>query len=356
MADRRVVLKMAGALVAAGLGSPARGVAAPVRPHRDIDPMALVDPELKPAALEILRNPDNFPPLSDETLPIIRAKIAALMLPPLKTVPWKRAAVPGTAGNPEVTVYVVNAQADAFRPGIVFMHGGGFVFGDAKSTIPELQALSAALDCCIVSVDYRLAPETRFTGSVEDNYASLRWLHANAADLGVDPARIAIMGESAGGGHAALLAIAARDRGEVPLALQVLVYPMLDDRTGSSHQMPDFIGTIGWKADANRYGWRSFLGRAPGGPHVPAAGVPARVSDLSGLAPAFIGVGTLDLFVSEDIEYARRLVEAGVQTELHVYPGAWHGFDHDPAASVAKRFNAAKMDALRRALQIQPPL
>ena len=199
------------------------------------------------------------------------------------------------------------------------------------------------------SVEYRLAPETTFAGSVEDNYAGLKWLHAHAVELGADPARIAVMGESAGGGHAALLAIAARDRGEVPLAFQCLVYPMLDDRTGTSRTVPAHVGTLVWTPERNRFGWDSFLGVKAGGIDAPKGAVPARVANLAGLPPAFIGVGTLDLFADEDIDYAQRLNAAGVLTELLVVPGAFHGFDGIGAQlPVGKWFNRAKSDALRR--------
>ena len=246
---------------------------------------------------------------------------------------------------------MINSKPGAKRPGILHTHGGGYVLGSAASGIRSLQDIAKELDCAIVTVDYRLAPETPYSGSIEDNYAGLRWLHEHAEELGVDPARVAVMGESAGGGHAALLALTARDRGQVPLAFQCLVYPMLDDRTGSTREVPSPIGTLLWTAASNRFGWRSFLGQEPGGPTAPSGAVPARVADLAGLPPAFIGVGSIDLFVDEDIEYARRLIAAGVPTELLVVPGAFHGFDGIAAdTSVAKRFNAAKLDALRRGL------
>ena len=174
-------------------------------------------------------------------------------------------------------------------------------------------------------------------------------LYANAASIGADPTKIAVMGESAGGGHAALLAITARDRGEVPLCFQCLIYPMLDDRTGTSRAVPPFIGTLIWTPEKNRFGWESFLGTAAGKASAPTGAVPARVASLKGLPPAFIGVGTLDLFLDEDIDYAKRLNAAGVMTELNVVPGAFHGFDAIAATlPVGKTFNAAKLNALRR--------
>jgi acetyl esterase/lipase len=258
--------------------------------------------------------------------------------------------VPVPAGAPDVLVYVINAKAGTSRPAILHMHGGGYFLGSAKSSVGDAQAWAAQLDCVVVTVEYRLAPETRYAGSIEDNYAALRWVHANAAELGVDPARIAVLGESAGGGHAALLAIAARDRGEIPVLFQCLIYPMLDDRTGSSRAAPRNVGTIGWTADFNSFGWDAFLGQAPGTKRVPAEAVPARTRVLACLPPTYIAVGGIDLFVEEDIEFARRLIDAGVPVQLLVQPGAFHGFDVWGADTlIAKRFAEAKMNALQAA-------
>lgn len=161
------------------------------------------------------------------------------------------------------------------------------------------------------------------------------------------------MGESGGGGHAALLAITARDRGEVPLVFQSLIYPMLDDRTGSTTTPAAQIGRLAWTAPSNRFGWQSFLGQAPGGAGVPAAAVPARQTDFKGLPPAFIGVGSIDLFVDEDISYAHRLIDAGVAAELIVVPGAFHGFDVIARdATIVKQFNQAKLRALQQAFTL----
>ena len=154
-------------------------------------------------------------------------------------------------------------------------------------------------------------------------------------------------GESAGAGHAAALAIAVRDRGEFSLCLQVLLYPMLDDRTGSTNCLPDQYGRYVWNAEANRYGWTSLLGVPAGATQVPNNAVPARVKDLTGLAPAFIGAGSIDLFAPEDIEYAQRMMMDGNTAELIVVPGAYHGFDVlAPDASISRQFTAAWNDAI----------
>ncbi|MBO9519335.1 MAG: alpha/beta hydrolase [Porphyrobacter sp.] len=341
-------------MMAAGIAL--RGGVALAQPAPDARLAALnfVDPELRPAAQQVIATSGQMGSFTDETMRAMRAGTPPS--PPLRSdVPVREVRIPAQAALPEVTVQLVNSHPGQSKPAILHTHGGGYILGSAKSELLFLQETAKTLDCTIASVEYRLAPETHYTGSVEDNYAGLLWLYRNAGQLGVDRDRIALMGESAGGGHAALLAIAARDRGEVPIVLQVLIYPMLDDRTGSSREVPAHIGAIGWDPPANRYGWRSFLGTEPGSADVPSAGVPARLHDLRGLPPAFVAVGGVDLFVSEDIEYARRLTEAGVPTELLLVPGAFHGFDRvAPETRLARHFTAAKHEALRRSFEMEP--
>ncbi len=312
--------------------------------------LAMVDVELRPAALQMRQISRQFFPMTLEKL-ALRRQMLAFMLPPLQAdVPVREQRIPGRPQGSEVGLWIVNARAGATRPGILHMHGGGFTASSARGSVPHLQDVARKLDCVIVSVDFRNAPETRHDGSLEDNYTGLRWMYQHAEALGVDRGRIAVMGESGGGGHAALLAIAARDRGEIPLRFQALIYPMIDDRTGSSRATPAHLGAFNWNPDANRFGWRCFLGEEPGTDRVPAAAVPARVESVAGLPPTFIGVGALDLFVDECITYARRLLEAGVPTELLVVPGCIHGFDLlSKEAGVSRRFTATKLDALRRA-------
>jgi acetyl esterase/lipase len=349
--NRRVLIKRAIALAAV---QPAFPFQASAREGDDADLLANVHAELRGAAVAALEEMRSVPRLSLRTLPEIRRLYATYGSQPAADIPFEKRVVSGLAGQPSVTLYVINAAGEKGRPAILHIHGGGFVLGTARSAIPTLQTFARELDCVVVTVEYRLAPETTYKGSVEDNYAGLRWLHANATDLGVDKARIGVMGESSGGGHAALLAIAARDRAEVPLAFQCLTYPMLDDRTGSSRAVPPSIGRLVWTATNNQLGWASFLGMTPGTTKIPSAAVPARVSNLQGLPPTFIAVGSIDLFVNEDIDYAQRLNNAGVNTELIVVPGAFHGFDLFPgASSVAKGFNEARLIALRRGLEIK---
>ncbi len=340
----RRTLKVGLLAATAALGASDAGLANPVSSSADL---SYVDPELRAAALQILGQPS--PPFTRQTLPTVRS---LWVPPPLSASPAVDIRmIPGRAGDPDVPVEVIGIRsADRPRPAILHLHGGGFVSGRARNLTTFCQQLSTEFDCVVVNVDYRLSPETAYPGPVEDNYAALKWLYHQAGSLGVDPTRIVVMGESAGGGHAAILAILARDRGEVPILHQVLIYPMLDDRTGVTRTVPSHIGAIGWTATANQFGWQSFLGAPGGSARAPRGAVPSRVADLSGLPPAFIGVGAIDLFVDEDIDYARRLVGAGVPTELVVVPGAFHAFDFVvPEARVSRSFTAAWKAALKTA-------
>lgn len=330
-----------------------RRQSAAATPTEPVDINALIHPELREGTQAALEFFQTIPPLCDATIGDFRAAMGQFAKPHSDDIPVAQKHVAASRVH-KIPVCVINARRDGVkRPAILHIHGGGFVAGSALYEVRTQQDIAAALDCVVVSVDYRLAPEAGWRKSLEDNYAALKWLYKNAARLGVDRKRIAVMGESAGGGHAALLAFEARNRGEVRLVLQVLVYPMLDDRTGSTRKAAAHVGTMIWTRESNVYGWRSFLGTKPGGRDVPVHAVPARHVDLAGLAPAFIGVGDLDLFVDEDIDYARRLAGAGVPTELHVVPGAVHGFDEfAPDASIVRQFVRMKLDALRRAFQI----
>lgn len=223
---------------------------------------------------------------------------------------------------------------------LLWIHGGGYVFGSAKQDDALCLRFCKALGITVASVDYRLAPEFPYPAPLEDCYAALTWLAGLPA---VDPARVAIGGASAGGGLAAALALLARDRDEVAPVFQLLVYPMLDDRSSSAPADPNHRL---WDPRANHFGWTSYLGGAD-----PAVAVPARRTDLSGLPPAWVGVGTHDLFHDEDIEYARRLVEAGVPCQVERIPGAFHGFDLVAAKlPVSQQFFRMQCDALRPAL------
>jgi len=312
----------------------------------------LVDPELA-AALEVLPPID----LSPDTLAATR-ELMKSFAPPKETY-WRddvgvqAATASGLNGAPDVGLIVYRPlRAEGPMPAILFVHGGGYVMGSAETGAPACVNAAGELPCVVVSVDYRLAPETPAPGPVEDCYAGLLWLHGHAAELGVDANRIAIWGESAGGGLAAALALMARDRGEVPVRLQMLIYPMLDDRTVTEGPRNPHVGEFIWTNASNRFGWAALLGTEPGSEgHHPYA-VPARTQDLTGLPPAFIAVGSLDLFLQEDIDYASRLLAAGVPTELHVIPGAYHAFEAlAPQSAAAQTYVRLRRDALERALK-----
>lgn len=281
--------------------------------------------------------------LSDVTLPDIRARMRSIPAPPLSdAVERLDYAVPA---RPPVSVRVHRPKrARGPLPCIYWMHGGGLVLGRNVGDDPRFDRWCSQMDCVGVSVEYGLAPESKYPGPLEDCYAGLKWVHDHAEQLGVDPQRIGIGGASAGAGLAAGLALLARDRGELAVAFQLLIYPMIDDRqsTISSH-WDDPV----WPPNANRYGWDSYLGDLSGD-RVPGYAAPARAADLRGLPPTYLSVGALDGFSDEDIEFGNRLRHAGVSVQLHVYAGAPHGFDTlAPATALAQRANRDAVEWLK---------
>lgn len=224
---------------------------------------------------------------------------------------------------------------------VVYIHGGGMFLCSIDTHDPICRAYADASGVPLLSVDFRFAPEHPYPTSVEDCYAALRWAVDNATELGIDPQRIAIMGDSAGGGMAAAVALMARDRGGPSLAAQILIYPMLDDRTTDPD--PEIAPFATWTTDDNITGWGCLLGEAAGSAQVPAYAAPARAEDLSGLPPTYIDVGQLDIFRGEDLAYAERLSRAGVPVEFHLYPGAPHAFEvFAPDSDVARRAQAER--------------
>lgn len=312
-----------------------------------------LDPELR-AVVEKLPTDRS---LDLNKIPAARAQMKKMVmamlgnLPAVEGVASQDQLVPGAPGDPAVRLRVYRPHNQPTKlPALYWIHGGGYVMGDIEQDDRLMKQLVNRIGCVAVSVDYRLAPEHPFPAPIEDCYAGLKWLSGHANELGVEPSRVAIGGASGGGGLAAGLALLARDRREVQVAFQLLIYPMIDDRnvTPASYAITD---PRMWNRESNRLGWKAYLGRDGGGADVSPYAAAARANDLTNLPPAYIPVGALDLFVDENIEYAQRLIQAGVPTELHVYPGAFHGFDlFAPSAMVSKQFKADRDNALKRAL------
>ena len=312
----------------------------------------LLDPEL--AAVEQLL----VISLTEETLALVRAvraqQMEALMpsWPALPDIDVSERYLPADNGAPDVRVLVYRptATAEVLRV-LLWMHGGGYVGGSANWEGFLINPMVSAVGCCVVSLDYRLAPETPFPGPIDDCYTALKWLHGGAAALRVDPERIAIGGISAGGGLAASLGLLARDRGEVAIKFQALLQPMLDDRHAAEDYEHPFAGEYLWRKEYNHFGWSALLGHEPGLPGVSPYASASRADSLAGSPATFINVGAMDLFVEENIEYARRLIRDGVPTELHVYPGACHAFQGiAPGSAVSRTSDRDSVAALRRAL------
>jgi len=289
-------------------------------------------------------------------LPAARAAMAQLTAslpqpenPPDERVAFEDRAIPGPSDAPELSVRVYTPPDDAaLRPALLYIHGGGFCFGSVE--LEHLNARRAAFEtgALVVSVEYRLAPEHPFPAGIEDCYAALSWLAGSADALGVDPARIAVKGTSAGGGLAAGLALLARDRGGPALCFQVLDIPELDHRLATP-SMRECTDTPLWNLPNAIMSWRCYLGEDPG--EVSPYASPALAKDLSGLPPAYVSTMEFDPLRDEGIDYALRLLRAGVPVELHQFPGTFHGSALVTGADVSRRANAEIMHVLGRALR-----
>jgi acetyl esterase/lipase len=299
----------------------------------------------------------QMPPMSFDNLPAARAaskRMMAAMKMQWPVIPGVKAEdriIPGHAGSPDVTVRIYRPEKQSGPlPSLLWIHGGGYMFGEIDQEDLTAKQFSLAGNCIVVSVEYRLAPEHPYPAPLEDCYAALKWLAAHNRDLRVDASRIAIGGASAGGGLAAGLALLARDKAEVPIIFQLLIYPMINDC--NVNPASDILAdTLFWTRENNLIGWRSYLGCAPGSEAISGYAAAFRAANLEGLPAAYITVGDLDLFAQEDIDYAKRLIAAGVPTELHVYPGGCHAFDMlVPNSSISKRFNTDIHRALKQAL------
>ena len=310
----------------------------------------LIDPESRStldALLEAI--PGGFNAIPDITArrATVQQMLAAIEVPQNPNVTKEDRSVPGPDGEPDITVRIYRpAAARGELPGIYYIHGGGMILGDIEGEDAAATRICDEVGAVVVSVEYRLAPEHPHPAPMEDCYAGLVWMAKNADELGVDPDRIGVYGASAGGGLTIATALLARDRGGPALRYMMPIYPMIDDRneTASSHEITD-IGV--WDRAGNIEAWGWYLGGGPADQYA----APSRAEHVTGLPPAFIDVGTVDLFRDEDIAFAQRLMQAGVPCELHVYPGAYHASETLAAeAALSQRIWATRIAALKSAL------
>ncbi|HEV7314488.1 alpha/beta hydrolase [Sphingopyxis sp.] len=309
-----------------------------------MDTRHLVDREIAPII-------DLFPRVDLDAAPIaqIRARAAETyaILPPPVIAPEKLV-VPSIHGGPDIMVFLYRpATTHPDGGAILHIHGGGMVMGSVEQMQAGPAALAAAAGVPVVSVEYRLAPEHPFPAPQEDCHSALSWLAAQADAFGFNANRIVVAGESAGGGLAAALTIMARDLGGPAVAGQLLTYPMLDHRTGSEacpYNNPT-TGEFIWTRASNRFGWAALQGDYKAADARRGWFSPSLAEDLSNLPPAYIATGSLDLFFDENLDYARRLVAAGVPVDLHSYAGAIHAFNAIPDAALSQRFNGGLLAA-----------
>lgn len=316
-----------------------------------------LDPEVEPG-VALIQGLLDWTGVTLEAIPAFRERLDTVFgslaadVPPNPGVVAENRSIPGPEGAPEIRVRVHRpADQGETLPCFYHIHGGGMIRGSIDSEDAALAVFVEQVGCVVVSVDYRLAPEHPHPAPVEDCYAGLKWTAEHAAELRIDPERIAVGGKSAGGGLSAATVLLARDRGGPKVAFQYLIYPMLDDRnvTPSSKE---FAGAWpSWPREMNLLGWKALLGEGAGGKDVSPYAAPTRAQDLSNLPPAYIDCGNLEVFRDEDIEYAQRLMQAGVPVEFHCWPGVFHGWElAAPAADVTQRAFAARYGALKRAL------
>lgn len=294
-----------------------------------------IDPELQ----ETL---DFFPPLDLDNIEATRKMMAemsqAIEIPMDPSVQISTRMVPGLDDNPSVRVRIYEPkEKSGILPGLLWIHGGGYVMGDPEGDDVLCQRYVTEANCVVVSVDYRLAPEHPYPAGLEDCYAALNWFSERASQLGVDSSRIGVAGASAGGGLTAALSLLARDRKGPELCFQMPLYPMIDDRNNTPSSL-EITGNMIWNHDLNQKGWSMYLNGKNGTEHVSQYASPARATDLTGLPYTYTCVGQLDPFRDEILDYVTRLCRAGVDVEFHLYPGCYHGFEGVvPNAEISQR-------------------
>ena len=301
--------------------------------------LQFVDAELRPI-LDIFSGFD----VNRETLPALRNLPTSK---PLKTPPFQEYFVKREQGDGRLRLLVVTPENEGVKSkGLLYMHGGGFVFGSPETILPSVQKLAHDTGRIIVLPQYRLAPEFPYPAALEDNLLALKWMYQQADILHLDRNDIAIGGDSAGGGHGAVLAAAVRGREDVSVSRLFMIYPMLDDRTGVQGTAENNTGEFIWTKENNRFGWASYLG---GETKLNNGSIPARLNDLEGFPPTFIATGSLDLFMEENIRFIERLQETGIVADIYMAEGAFHAFNvMVPEAQVSKAFHAACVRALNK--------
>ncbi len=326
-----------------------------------------LDPELAAALADAPLTPTVLDGLSYDGLRALRAERAPAPTPPPaedvvvtdhhvadRHLRGDHLADGGASEALRVRVYRPTTAGPSPLPCLVWIHGGGMVLGTPEMDDARVSAYAREAGCVVVSVDYRLAPEHPYPAPVEDCHRALRWTAEQTDALDIDAGRLAVGGISAGGGLAAATALLARDRGGPTVAFQFLLCPMLDD-THTTASSRAFTSAVTWPRANNVHGWNAYLGPLAGTDDVPPYAAPARATDLSGLPPAYVDVGELEVFRDECAQYALRLVAAGVPTEFHLWPGAFHGFDGVfPHTAPARRARAEQVAVLRRAFGTKP--
>jgi acetyl esterase/lipase len=275
-------------------------------------------------------------------------------IPGIETIEMEDRLVPGYEGDPDVPVRIYRPKAPRNPPvpGVLHIHGGGFVIGSIETEHAGAARIAIDTGAVVVSVDYRLAPEHPYPAALHDCYAALTFLHAEAGALGVDTTRLAVEGASAGGGLTAATVLLARDLGGPPLCFQMLHIPELDDRLDTP-SMRTFVDSPVWNRPLAEISWRAYLGDLWGTPDIPVYAAPARATDLTGLPPAYVSTAENDPLRDEGIIYAMRLLQAGISAELHQFPGTFHGSGMVTTAAVSKRTQREATVVLRNALGVE---
>jgi acetyl esterase/lipase len=310
----------------------------------------LIDPEVAVPLNQLLEAlPGGFNSIPDivQRRATVEAMLSGIEIPDNPNVTKEDRTVPGPQGEPDISVRVYRPVGKTGPlPGIYFIHGGGMILGSVEGEDPVATKICDEVGAVVVSVEYRLSPENPHPAPAEDCYAGLQWMAAHAEELNIDPDKLGVYGGSAGGGLTIAVALMARDRGGPALTFMMPIYPMIDDTntTASTQEIVD-IGI--WDRSGNVEAWAWYLGGKPADQYA----APTRAEDLAGLPPAFIDVGTVDMFRDEDIAFAQRLMQAGVPTELHIHPGSYHAAETFAAdAALSQRIWALRIDALKRFL------